>query len=172
MKSGRGLLSGQAWSFDFMASVIIFFLILMVLFFVWEYTSFQNTDQMVFNDMESKALNTVDTIIRVKGFPEDWNESSVEVIGLASEENVLNESKILMFVNMDYGEVRRLLGVSGYNFFFQLLHLNDTQAYSNGTALVTGLDPTGLSNTTAVVPVDRYILFDHRVAKLRFILWR
>ena len=58
---------GQVWSFDFMASVTIFFLILVVLFFVWEYTAFQNTDQMIFNDMENRALRTVDTIIRVRG---------------------------------------------------------------------------------------------------------
>jgi hypothetical protein len=160
----------QAWSFDFMASVTIFFLILVVLFFVWEYTAFQNTDQMVFNDMEDRALITVDTIIRVKGFPEDWNDSNVEVLGLASEENVLNESKILMLVDMDYQTAKRLLGIYDYNFYFQLVHLNDSQAYANGTALVTGLDPT--PNSTAVVPVERYILFDHKVAKLRFMLWR
>ena len=162
----------QAWSFDFMASVTIFFLILVVLFFVWEYTAYQNADQMIFNDMENRALNTVDTIIRVKGFPEYWSESDVEIIGLASEENVLNESKIVMLVNMDYDEARRILGISGYNFFFQLLYLNGTQSYSNGTALMTGIDPTGLSNSTAVVPIERYILFDHRVARLSFILWR
>jgi hypothetical protein len=163
---------GQAWSFDFMASVTIFFLILVVLFFVWEYAAFQNADQMIFNDMQDRAMTTVDTIIRVKGYPEDWNESSVEVLGLASDENILNESKILMFVGMDYPEAQRLLGISDYNFYFQLIHLNGSQSYANGTALVAGIDPTLYQNTTSIVPITRLVTFDHRVAKLRFMLWR
>ena len=94
-------MKAQAWSFDFMASVVVFFMIISVLFFVWEYTTFQNEDQMLFNDMENNALTITDTIIRTRGFPEYWNESNVQIMGLASEENVLNETKILMFVQMD-----------------------------------------------------------------------
>ena len=170
--SFRRDLQGQAWSFDFLASVTIFFMVLIVLFFAWEYSVVQNTDQMIFNDMESRTLNTVDTMIRIKGFPEHWNETTVEVLGLASEENILNETKIVMLVNMDYDDVRRIMGLYPYQFYFQVLNLNNTQAESGGTALVTGLDPTVYTNSTAVVPVERYILFDHAVAKLRFMLWR
>jgi hypothetical protein len=163
---------GQAWSFDFLASVTIFFMVLIVLFFAWEYSAVQNTDQIIFNDMESRALNTVDTIIRTGGFPEHWNETTVEVLGLASEENILNETKIVMLVNMDYDDVRRIMGLHPYQFYFQVLNLNNTQAESGGTPLFTGLDPTVYTNSTAVVPVERYVLFDHAVAKLRFMLWR
>ena len=161
---------GQVWSFDFIASVTIFFMVLMVLFFVWEYTTLQNNDQIVFNDMESTALDTIDTMIRVRGFPEQWDSSNVEVLGLASEENVLNESKLLEFVSMDYYNSRRVLGILGYGFYFQVLNLNDTQAYSGSTALLTGADPLA-SSATAIVPVERYVLFDHKVAKVRFTLW-
>lgn len=161
---------GQVWSFDFIASVTIFFVVLIVLFFVWEYTTMQNNDQILFNDMESKALDTIDTMIRVRGFPDDWDSSNVEVLGLASEENILNESKLLEFVGMDYYNSRRVLGILGYDFYFQVLNLNDTQAYSGPIPLLTGVDPL-TSNAVTIVPVERYVLFDHRVAKLRFTLW-
>jgi hypothetical protein len=161
----------QAWSFDFMASVIVFFLVVSVLFFVWQYTTIQNEDQMVFNDMENSALTITDTIIRSRGYPEDWNESSVQIIGLASEENILNETKILTFVQMDYETVKRILGIGAYDFYFQLVHLNGTQASSGGNDLLAGLDPA-FQSSTMVVPIERYIVFDHRVAKLRFMLWR
>ena len=162
----------QIWSFDFMASVVVFFMIMAVLFFVWEYTAIQNEDQMIFNDMENNALTLADNMIRTRGFPEYWNESNVHVLGLASEENVLNETKILMFVQMDYDHSKRILGIPAYEFYFQVLHLNNTQARANNTDLVQGLDPLGFQNSTIVIPIERYILFDSRVAKLRFMLWR
>ena len=116
-KSGlrKSPLRGQVWSMDFVASVTVFFLVLTVLFFTWEYTTFQNTDQMIFNEMENKALMLSDPLIRTRGLPEYWNDSNVEILGLASEENVLNESKLLILVGMDYGNVKSLLGISSYN---------------------------------------------------------
>ena len=161
----------QAWSLDFISSVTVFFMILVVLFFAWEYSTYQSTEQMVFNEMENKAIITVDTLIRTRGYPEFWSSSDVEILGLASEENVLNETKILEFVGMDYGQARSLLGIPSQNFHFSLMHLNGSVVRSQGTDLESGLDPTLFTNTTLVVPVERYILFDHRVARVRFILW-
>lgn len=165
-------MKAQVWSFDFAASVIVFFMIMSVLFFVWQYTTIQNEDQMLFNDMENSALTITDTLIRTRGFPEYWNASNVEILGLASEENVLNETKLLMFVQMGYDDSKRILGVPAYQFYFQVLHLNGTQATANGTELVAGLNPLDYPNSTTVVPLERYILFDSKVAKLRFMLWR
>ncbi len=170
--SGCMFRKAQAWSFDFMASVIMFFMILTVLFFTWEYTSLQSNDHVMFNDMESSALTLADSMIRSRGFPRDWNGSNIQVLGLASEENVLNETKMLMFVQMDYGDAKRILGIPAYEFYFRILHLNGTQAWANNTELLTGLDPTVFQNSTMVVPIERCILFDHSVAKLSFMLWR
>ncbi len=163
---------GQAWSLDFVTSVTIFFMILLVLFFVWEYTSYQHTEQMMFNDMEERALGTVDTIIRVQGYPPQWSPSNVEILGLAMEENVLNQTKLIHFVGMDYQEAKRLLGIPGYHFYFRVGHLNGTLAELEGVPLETGLDPTSYTNSTVIVPVERYVLFDHRVARIKFMLWR
>ena len=165
-------LRGQAWSFDFISSVTVFFFVVITLFFVWNYTTYQNTEQMLFSEMENKAIITADTLIRTRGFPEDWNPSNVQLIGLAEEENVLNQTKLISFVTMDYSEAKRILGVPSYEFFFQVAHLNGSQASAQGTDLVIGTDPTGVANTTIVVPIERNILFDHKVAKMRFMLWR
>ena len=165
-------MKAQAWSFDFMASVTVFFLVVITLFFVWEYTVYQNTEQMIFNEMENKALMTADMMIRTKGFPEQWNDSNVQLIGLADDENVLDETKMITFVGMDYENTKMILGIPSYEYFFQVVHLNGTQAQSQGTDLILGIDPTGLVNSSVVVPIERYVLFDHRVAKLRFMLWR
>jgi hypothetical protein len=162
----------QVWSFDFMASVIVFFVIIAILFFSWEYITFQNEDLITFNEMENNALSITDTLIRTPGFPEHWNETNVQIMGLASEENVLNETKILMFVQMDYDYAKRILGIPAYEFYFRISYLNGTQARANNTDLVIGLDPTLFLNSTMVVPIDRKILFDTRVASLEFILWR
>jgi len=168
----RANMRGQAWSMDFMSSVIVFFMIVIVLFFVWEYIVYQNTEQMIFNEMESKGMFIVDTIIRTPGYPVNWDAGNVEILGLATDENVLNESKLISFVSLDYDDSRRLMGVPSYNFFFQIVDLNGTQSQASGVDLVSGSDPVGMTNSTVVVPTERYVLFDHKVAKVRFILWR
>ncbi len=171
-KKFRRKMTGQIWSLDFMSSVTVFFFILIVLFFTWDYATYQSTDQMIFNEMENRALTTADMIIRSRGFPEDWNESNVQVLGLAEEENILNQTKILTFVGMDYDVTRQIFGIPSFHYHFRITNLNGSIASLQGTDLVHGVDPAGYQNSTVVIPIERSVLFDSKVARLRFILWR
>ena len=91
----------QIWSMDFIASITIFILMFSVVVFSWNYINTQNTERSLFSDMQVLGLDVSDIIVRIPGNPEDWNESNVQSIGLATRENVLNETKVEQFISMD-----------------------------------------------------------------------
>jgi len=151
---------GQIWSLDFITSVVIFLVVLMPLFFVWSYVNIQNQQQLLFDEVESLVLYVSDSLIRTKGSPEGWNTANVEIIGLASGENVLNATKVSYLLSMgndEYNRTRTLLA-GGYDFFFGLTDIN-------GTSLGTiGNKP----ESRMVVPIERYCLLNGRIVKLEF----
>ncbi len=162
---------GQVWSFDFAVSVVIFFSVVVMILFSWNYTAAKHTEQVLFNEMESKAVTLSDSLIRTSGFPKEWNSSDVQIIGLADDENILNETKILQLVSMPYDTIRATMGIMNYNFYLGVRYLNDTVIIMNGTALECGEDPSLYPNSTMIVPIERFMLFDHKVASLMFMLW-
>ena len=160
LKSRACCKKAQVWSLDFITSVVIFLIVLVPLFFVWSYVNIQNQQQMLFDEVETLALSVSDSLIRTKGSPEGWDITNVRQIGLASEENVLNATKVSYFLTMgstDYNRTRALL-TYGYDFFFNLTDMN-------GTSLgIVGNKP----ENRMVVPIERYCLLNERIVKLEF----
>lgn len=159
----------QVWSMDFISSIIIFFLVVSVTIFAWNYTINKNTEQVNFNEMENKALMISDIIIRSQGQPPDWDTGNVQTIGLASEENVINQTKTLQFITMDYNIIRQLWGIRSYNFYLEMQYINGTTIQTNGNNITKGTYP--INTSRFVVPVERYVLYNGKVSKLSFILW-
>jgi uncharacterized protein (UPF0333 family) len=153
---------GQVWSLDFVTSLVIFFLVLVPLFFVWNYVNVQNMEQRTLNDIQMLALSVSDSLIRTRGIPENWNSSNVNVIGLADEENVLNSTKVshLMDMGNNEYELTKNILTGKYDFFFGITDLNGTQY---GTIGSKPADRT-------VVPVERYCLYNERVVKIELAL--
>lgn len=159
----------QIWSADFSVSIVIFFLVMMFVIFAWSYLGFQNQQRMSFNQIENTALIVSDSLVRTAGEPESWNESSVETIGLASEENILDPGKVDSFINMGYDETLSVLGTGG-NFYFELRDISNNLIQNSGGQNITkGVYPPG--NATMVVPVERYCIYDQEIAKLIFVIW-
>jgi hypothetical protein len=163
-------MKAQVWSLDFAASVIIFTFVVGIVIFAWNYAIRNSADQVNLNILENDVLMISDTLIRVPGLPERWNESNVRVLGLAMEENVLNKTKVMQFVGMDYDKIKYLLGIMGYEFYFEIRYPNNTLMWMDGTALNKGTDPTG-ENTTIIVPAERYVILDGKIAKMELFLW-
>jgi hypothetical protein len=153
---------GQVWSLDFITSVVIFLVVLIPLFSIWSYVNIQNQQQILFDEVETFTLSISDALIRTKGFPEGWNNSSVTIIGLALEENVLNTTKVSYFLDMgnnEYNRTRAILA-GGYDFFFNLTDVNGTSLGTIGNKPVDRM----------TVPIERYCLYNERIAKLEFAL--
>jgi hypothetical protein len=159
----------QAWSLDFAASVVIFLTALILVMFALNYSLSQNRQQAEMGMMESAAMSASDMLVRQPGIPESWNSTSVTTIGLASQENILNETKISEFMGMDYNAIKSLLGIANYEFYFELRYPNGTLAeLPGGSQIAKGSYPSGAS---IIIPVDRYAIYMEKPVSMTLILW-
>ena len=161
-------MKAQAWSMDFVVSISIFLLVFSIVVFSWNYINIQNTDRTLFSEMQVSGLDISDILIRVPGNPENWNETNVLSIGLASSENVLNKTKVEQFVNMDYGITKNILGLPDMEYYFAVQHLNGTVMEYNGQNMSIGTYPV---NSSIAVPIFRSVLFGETLAKMVFVLY-
>ncbi|MFH1978469.1 MAG: hypothetical protein ABIJ92_04030 [Candidatus Aenigmatarchaeota archaeon] len=158
---------GQLWSTDFIVSATMFFTVLFLVIFVWNYTNTQGRERLEFNSIETLALTVSDAIIRTPGLPEDWNASNVRVLGIASDDNVLNSTKVLRFVNLPYSNSRALISQK-YQFYFELRNTTGEIIENSGTNLTTGVYPF---DPSIVVPIDRFVVYEDKIATMKLIVW-
>jgi hypothetical protein len=162
-------MKAQAWTLDFAASVVIFLTALILVMFALNYTLYQSRQQAVLNVMENAAMAASDSLVRQPGIPAEWNSTDVITIGLASQENVLNETKLAEFMAMDDSAIRGLLGIANYVYYFEVRYPNGTLASLPGGGEITkGAYPSGAS---AVIPVERHALYMEKPARMVLILW-
>lgn len=160
-------MKGQIWSADFVASAVIFFTVLFLVIFVWNYSNVQSAESLELKQIQTTAIETSDSMIRTGGLPDNWDSSNVRVIGLADDENILNKAKVISFINVPYSQARALL-TGKYNFYFELTYVNGTIIKDSGNNLTAGLQPL---NERFVVPIDRYVVYEDKPARMRLIVW-
>ncbi len=161
--------AGQLFSYDFIISAMVFLFFFSTFFFVWDYLNRQIVWQSDINDMQGRAALLSDVLVRTSGYPANWTAANVETIGLAatSEENVIDPGRLAALNATDYATARNIMGL-GQKYGVHL-QLNDT---SNNTIFTYGQYP---SSPTAVVPINRYVLYDNSTSRpratLRLIVW-
>ncbi len=123
----RGLLSG-----DFVVGLVVFVVVLSFLLpladDLWRQTSTVSEER----HLQGQALSVSDLLLRSPGYPSDWNETTVQSIGLANEEHVLNSTKVLRFLNVlnaDYYTAKSRLGLPS-------AHVNFSVTDKTGAPLV------------------------------------
>jgi hypothetical protein len=153
-------MKAQVWSLDLVISIVVFLSVFLPLLFAWNHVNTQQQQQRLLDDAERTALSVSDALIRTMGMPENWNPGNVNVIGLASEENVLDATKVSYLLDMgggDYNRTRTIL-TGGYDFFLNITDINGT---SHG---IIGSKP----QDRMVIPVERYCIYNERITKLEF----
>jgi len=162
-------MKAQTWSLDFAASAVIFLTTLILVMFALNYTLSQSRQQAEMSMMESAAMSASDSLVRQPGMPQDWNSANVATLGLASQENVLNETKLAEFMGTDYSRIKSLLGIANYEFYFEVRYTNGTLAsLPGGSQIAKGEYP---SDATIVIPVERHALYMEKPARMVLILW-
>jgi len=153
----------QLWTLDMALSLLIFFSAMLSMMFAWNYISADVVQNQELKELQLKVMTLSDSLIRTPGIPVGWNESTVQVIGLAYDDNTLDEYKVNEFVNMSYSKARSLLGIVPYEFYFEVKDINGT-LYKNSTLAID-------SFSTVVVPVERYATYKGRIVKVKFAIW-
>jgi len=90
---------GESIAIDLSAAVLIFLLIGGSITWVWSNKATGSEGKLLENETRLMADRTLETLISSKGQPEDWKEtSSIDVIGLAKRDRILDEDKVNQFV--------------------------------------------------------------------------
>ena len=147
-------MKGQIFSFDMVISITLFIISLLVLYSVFSTISSEIIEKDIIEDAYEKANLVIEKAIRFPGIPNNWDSSTVEVIGLANKEYFLNRTKIERFNETSYNKLKCVFG--GYDFYFRIEYMNDTIVLEKGHSI----------ENKSAVKVLRYAVFDNKMVKL------
>ena len=131
--------------------------------FLWNYSNnqFQETETLI--DMREKAVLISDLLVKSQGNPADWNSTNVVSFGLATSSSIISQEKLVQLNNITCSKFKEISGIN-YNFYLEVKDLNENTLFKDtkcGEYLSSG----------KIIPVERYVLLDSRLVKLRVILW-
>ncbi len=169
MSSNLASRKAQTFMPDYLASIVVFGLILTVFLASWnsvldDQTEFEEEDEMRF-----QGTYTATFLISTPGYPENWNSSNVLIPGFAEPDHVLQAEKLEEFHDIGYDRQSRLLKAEEY----YMKIYNDTGILeSGGQKLEYGQN---YSDAETVVPFTRTVQVNlsgrMEDAKLRYIVW-
>ncbi len=162
----------QIFSSDLILSAFVFTVILSFVFLILVNNQIKIENNLKTSDLESKVMQITDILVQNPGEPSNWedNAGSVKLIGLADTDRVLSEKKITEFSNIDYNITREKMGISGIDFYFVLKELNEGIVKINGNETKAGRTP-GL-NSTQIIIIKRFVLYDEKERIAEFSLWK
>ena len=154
---------GQIFTMDLVVAVTVLLFILVI-----SMTSFgliQNAlnEEEFYFEMQEKALNASQALVSTSGDPNTWellSDLNVNSIGLAKERNVLDKTKIDKLIDLNstnYEDIKEILGLAKYNFYFKITTINGQTVKEFGTF-------PGSQNKTIVI--ERYVLLNGEERKL------
>ncbi|MFB6088389.1 MAG: hypothetical protein ABEK36_01270 [Candidatus Aenigmatarchaeota archaeon] len=123
------------------------------------YKKIERQEEMLFYE---EIMSVTDTLMLSEGYPQNWNSSNVQVIGLASTPNNLNKTKVQRFLGLDYEKVKSGLGFGNKEFYFEM---------RNKTGIIGSVGNKDYNNSKTINTVNREGLMDGKKIKLSIIVW-
>ncbi len=154
----------QITSSEFLIVSVVLVILITAGVMMWNSTINRSNESMIREDMEMFAVSISDQLIKSHGMPTDWEDDTTKIysLGLAKENYVLDEKKVDIFVNMNYNQLKSLMGIGGYEFYFRLV-------YTNGTDIKTkGSSPTANSQT---INSKRVVMFKNEIVYMDLMVW-
>ncbi len=122
---------GQLVSGDFVASVFIFLILFSVIIIAWDSRVESYTRRLQLKEMETAAAETADKIL-TPGKPSGWENSNASIIGLVDRDRRVDPRKLNAFISMDYNQSKVAMGISSYDYFFNMPKSNMTKGFLGG----------------------------------------
>ena len=155
---------GQIITADLVVGLTILILILQFGYSVWSKSVYDIRQKDDSNEIEIIALSISDFLLKYEGKPTDWEQTNNTItIGLAKEDHVLDSDKVSAFLNMNYTEAKKLLGIGENEFLFRLKKTDGTVI--NESDLIP-------SNPGLSVNVRRVVLYNDNATYMEFMVWR
>lgn len=155
---------GQIATTDLITGLIILILIMMFSYSIWSKTVYDIRQKDINNEIEFITLSVSDFLLKYEGEPTDWELANNTIsIGLAEEDHILDPDKVSAFINMNYSQAKKILGIGENEFLFRLKK-------TDGTVLnESGLAP---SDTELAINIRRLVLYNNNPIYMEFMVWR
>jgi len=175
---------GQVFSGELLIAYVVFTLVLIIVVYLWGNTVKDILESEDTYELEKRAVDVSEKLIRTSGSPETWNRTNVYSVGLVNDSRHLNEDKMLDFVYLmspteyenscgggisNYECNKHLTGVGVYNFYFIMEYLNDSTVSINGQSCTTGKQPENEKNK---VTMTRTGLLNTTIVRTKTVVWR
>jgi hypothetical protein len=163
----------QIWTIDMIAGLTIFLLALVV-YFIFS-SNVTDTQKHALNNIYNDAA-TVSSILMTKGTPTDWNNLTVQEIGITNGNYRLNESKFHNLSAIEYGKTKLLFKTKyDYLVFFE----NRTSEVLNISGVIyigeTGLTKDNIKEIKSpenLISIKRYLIYNSDIVTMVVYLWQ
>jgi hypothetical protein len=117
-KTGR---AGAVFTIDLVAALFFFMVILLSLSWLWAQTSRHMNEYRQTSARQTRLLSISTMLITTQGNPPDWQNREVtpentRALGLVSEDNVLDRSKLVALDGAGYQNLREIMGLGSEDF--------------------------------------------------------
>ena len=164
---------------DFFIGLFIF--IVMIVFYL-NYSPNLATEENVQRSKLITEGTKVSGTLLTSGFPQNWNETTVQVIGLTENDYRLNETKFLQACNLSTEFLKQSLGVDD-EFYVELQNSSGTLNISskcgfgsfftvyNETSQSCPKFSLGNQSPGHLMKIQRLIIYDNKIIKLQVYTW-
>lgn len=153
----------QIFVIDFFIALFIFSILLITIMVSWNNYNTKMNEKADYDLLVNKAFQISNSLVRSNGFPLDWTESSFQVVGLASEDRVLSQSRLDSFLNIPLNETSKEFRTYDYDFYFVLKDINGLKISDYGT---------NITNAKKSATIRRYVVYNNEKATIEFTLWK
>ncbi len=153
---------GQIAALDFFIALLIFSVLLTITMLSWSSYHSKISERAEYHDMMTKAFQISDVLVKSPGFPSNWDEGNVGVVGLAIEDRILSIDKVNAFANLSLNKTKSIFQIYGYKFYFNLTKTNGEGIKEYGE------EPNGEKS----ISIKRYVLYNDEKATMEFKIWK
>lgn len=167
-------LKGQAFASDFVISAVFFIVLLVASAELWKTAESKYSKDDSSGLMQKRIFSISDTLIKTEGYPANWTNATVWLIGVSEETpGVLNKSRLLQMKNISYLRMKSIWGISDYEAYLNFTNSSGSTIALDGVALEYGQAP---SSKKYLVPIKRLVLINDSGNLIRSVMtmmiWR
>jgi hypothetical protein len=155
----------QVFAIDLIIALVLF-LSLLGIYSSWrDFVYSKNVGTRDFQDSAVKVSQAAFLLFESEGYPVAWNASTVQQLGLMKARNTLHKNKLASFLNLSYDNATRMLGLGGFDWYFELRYLNGTMV-NVSTVEWNGTVQKGFAydNYSLQVPLRKLVLYEGQQA--------
>ncbi|MBI4009607.1 MAG: hypothetical protein HY361_00225 [Candidatus Aenigmarchaeota archaeon] len=165
--------SGQVITIDFFVAVTAITILIAFVVLSWNQAVEEFRSREMRTEMTVSTINLADSLVKSQGDPSSWENISeinnINSLGLVVEDHILDSSKLIAFVGLGESNLKKILGIQNYNFYFKVSDGKKTVNLAD-IKLENGSYPN--SSASAVINSQRIALLKNTPVYLDFVLWR